>query len=114
MKRLLFINTYVRKNSRTGKPARYILEKLDGEVTEVRLDLIGLLPLDEVSLVRRGKLLEAKDFSASEFAAAREFYGIGATRFISAEGPDIIGADEGGILREAMRRFGAQNELEQN
>ncbi len=192
MKKILFINTCVRKNSRTSKLARYILEKLDGEVTEVRPDLTGFDPLDEASLARRDKLLEAKDFSASEFAAAREFakadiiliaapywdltfpsllkiylenvtvcgvtfyytengvpkglcrakklyyvttsggeivhnfgfeyvdalakefYGIGETRFISAEGLDIIGADEGGILREAMKRFDAQNELEQN
>ena len=72
-------------------------------MTEVRPDLTGFDPLDEGSLARRDKLFEAK-----------EFYGIGETRFISAEGLDIIGADEGGILREAMKRFDAQNELEQN
>lgn len=190
MKKILFINACVRKESRTSKLARHILKRLGGEVTEVRLDLSGLLPLDRDSLARRDKLLEEKDFSASEFAAAREFanadiiliaapywdltfpsllkiylenvtvcgvtfyytesgvpkglcrakqlyyvttsggeiihnfgfkyvdalakefYGIGETRFISAEGLDIVGADEGGILREAMECFDAQDELE--
>ena len=36
---------------------------------------------------------------------AREFYGINETRFICAEGLDIIGADTESILNEAIRKI---------
>ncbi len=183
MKKILYINTCVRKESRTNRLARRLLGQLGGEVTEVRPDLKGMKPLCEISLERRNELLGAGNLSAleldaaREFAAAdiiviaapywdltfpallkiylenvtvcgvtfyyteegipnglcsagrlyyvttaggpiihnfgfeyvdtlaREFYGINDTRFISAEGLDIIGADAEGILEDAMRKL---------
>lgn len=179
MKKILFINTCVREESRTNRLARRLLEKLGGEVTEIGPDLSGLKPLDRASLARREALTAAGDFSAPELGAARgfaeadmvviaapywdltfpsllkiylenvtvcgvtfyytdlgipaglcraerlyyvttsggpiihnfgyeyvsalakEFYGIKDTRFISAEGLDIIGADAEAILKKA-------------
>ncbi len=185
MKRILFVNACVRSGSRTNALARRLLERLDGEVTEVRPDREGLRPLDENSLKRRDELTAAGDISAPELKAARdfagadivviaapywdltfpallkiylenvtvcgvtfyyteegipkglcrakklyyvttsggpiihnfgfeyvdalarEFYGIGETRFISAEGLDIWGADADGILDEATDKIEA-------
>lgn len=45
MKNLLFINTCVRPESRTKRLADRLLERLGGEVTEVRPDLSGMTPL---------------------------------------------------------------------
>ena len=173
MKKILFINTCVREESRTNRLARRLLERLGGEVTEIGPDLSGLKPLDRASLARREALTAAGDFSAPELGAARavviaapywdltfpsllkiylenvtvcgvtfyytdsgipaglcraeklyyvttsggpiihnfgyeyvsalakEFYGIKDTRFISAEGLDIIGADAEAILKKA-------------
>ncbi len=183
MEKILFINTCVRDGSRTLRLAKRLLERLDGEVTEVRPDLNGLMPLNEKSLMRRGELLEKGALSAPELRAAhdfaeadiiviaapywdltfpsllkiylknvtvcgvtfvytpegipkgicrtkrlyyvttsggpiihnfgfdyvrtlaREFYGIDDTRFVSAEGLDIVGADAESILNDAMRRL---------
>ncbi len=183
MKKILFVNTCVRKESRTNTLARQLLDRLRGEITEVRPDLAKMRPLCENSLVRRDELLEKGDLSASELDAARqfaeadiiviaapywdltfpallkiylenvtvcgvtfyytsegipkglcraerlyyvttsggpiihnfgfeyidalakEFYGINDTRFISAEGLDIVGADTESILKAAARKF---------
>ena len=183
MEKILFINTCVRDGSRTLRLAKRLLESLDGEVTEVRPDLNGLMPLNEKSLMRRDELLEKGELSAPELRAARdfaeadiiviaapywdltfpsllkiylenvtvcgvtfiytpegvpkglcrakrlyyvttsggpiihnfgfdyvrtlarEFYGIDDTRFVSAEGLDIVGADAESILNDAMRRL---------
>ncbi len=179
MKKILFINTCVREESRTNRLARRLLEKLGGKVTEIDPDLNGLKPLDRASLARREALTAMGDFSAPELGAARafaeadavviaapywdltfpsllkiylenvtvcgvtfyytdlgipaglcraeklyyvttsggpiihnfgyeyvsalakEFYGIKDTRFISAEGLDMIGADAEAILKKA-------------
>ncbi len=183
MDKILFINTCVRKDSRTNRLTRRLLDKLNGEITEIGPDLNGLKPLDESSLNRRDELTAAGKFSAPELAAAREFsqadiiviaapywdltfpsilkiylenvtvcgvtfrytdegipeglcrakklyyvttsggpiiynfgfeyvsalsmefYGIEETRFISAEGLDIIGADPEKILSEAAEKI---------
>ena len=183
MKKILFINTCVRSESRTNTLARALIETLGGEVTEIRPDLNGLRPLCGDSLRRRDELLAAGDYSAVELSAAREFagadviviaapywdltfpallkiylenvtvygvtfrytdegipqglchadklyyvttsggpiihnfgfkyvdtmarefYGINETRFICAEGLDIIGADTESILNEAIRKI---------
>lgn len=183
MDKILYVNTCVRKESRTNRLAHSLLERLRGEVTEIGADLNGLKPLNEGSLKRREELTAAGSFSAGELSAAREFaaadiiviaapywdltfpsllkiylenvtvcgvtfyytdegipkglcrakklyyvttsggsiihnfgyeyvrtlasefYGIKDTRFISAEGLDIIGADAEGILLKAEREL---------
>ena len=182
MKKILFINTCVRKESRTYRLAQRLLEKLEGEITEIGPELNGLRPLSEDSLSRRDELTARGELSAPELCAAREFaaadviviaapywdltfpallkiylenvtvcgvtfrytpegipkglcraeklyyvttsggpivhnfgftyvdtmarefYGIKETRFISAEGLDILGADAESILAETMDR----------
>ena len=73
MKKILFVNTCVRKGSRTLRLARRLLAGLDGEVCEIRPDLCGLSPLCEDSLRRREGLTASGDFSAPELEAARVF-----------------------------------------
>ncbi len=73
MKKILFVNTCVRKDSRTAALARRLLDRLDGEVSEVRPDLGGLRPLDESSLSRRDELLAAGELDAPELGCARDF-----------------------------------------
>ncbi len=183
MKRILFINTCVREESRTERLARELIKKLSGELTEFRPDAALMQPLTESSLKRRSELTASGDLSVSEFNAARtfadadiiviaapywdltfpallkiylenitvcgvtfyyteegipkglcrakalyyvttsggpiihnfgfeyvdtlakEFYGITDTRFISAEGLDIVGADTDEILDRAIRKI---------
>lgn len=181
MKKILFVNACVRKESRTYRLARKVIEKLDGEINEIGPELLKELPpLNEDALDRRTALTAEGLFSAPELSAAREFaeadtvviaapywdltfpallkiylenvtvcgvtfrytadgipiglcrakeliyvttsggpiihnfgfdyvdtlakefYGIKETRFISAEGLDIVGADPDTILAEAM------------
>lgn len=73
MKNLLFINTCVRPESRTKRLADRLLERLGGEVTEVRPDLLGMTPLTAESLMKRDRLLADGDLSAPELFAARQF-----------------------------------------
>lgn len=73
MKKILFVNTCVRKESRTLRLARRALERMDGEIMEIRPDLCGMAPLGEASLKRREELTAAEEFSAPELAAARSF-----------------------------------------
>lgn len=75
MKNILFINTCVRNGSRTKRLADVLLEKLNGNVTEISPDTDGLKPLSRDSLERRDSLLKAGEFSASELNAARNFAG---------------------------------------
>ncbi len=181
MKKILFINVCVRKESRTKKLALQLLKGLDGEISEIEPNINGLKPLDESLLIKREELTADGNFSAPQLDAAREFaeadiiviaapywdltfpallkiylenitvcgvtfryteegfpeglcraeklyyvttsggsivhnfgfeyvstlanefFGIKDTRFISAEGLDIIGADAEKILNEAIR-----------
>lgn len=70
---ILFVNTCVRRESRTCRLARCLLNRLGGRVTEVRPDLCGMKPLNEERLAQREELLAKGMFSAPEFSAARAF-----------------------------------------
>ena len=73
MEKILFVNACVRPESRTAKLAEYLLERLDGEVEEIKLGEEGIKPLDLESLNRRNSLIEKKDFSDDMFRYARQF-----------------------------------------
>ena len=73
MSEILFINACVRENSRTLELAEDVLGKLNGNVSEVKLYDIKLLPLDADGLETRGKAAENKDFSAPLFDLAKQF-----------------------------------------
>lgn len=67
--KILFINACLRENSRTLELSRYLLSRLDGEISEVNLYKENLLPLDEKALEKRNN----HDFSGEEFGFAKEF-----------------------------------------
>lgn len=73
MRNILFVNACVRQNSRTYTLGQKVLEKLDGETTEVCLCRENLVPLCQKQLEERNTQLAAQNFSASLFQYARQF-----------------------------------------
>ena len=66
---ILFINACVRENSRTAELSHHLLERLNGEITEISLHREKLLPLDEKGIKKRN----LHDFSGEEFDLAKQF-----------------------------------------
>ena len=66
--KILFINACVRPNSRTAELSRHLLNRLDGEITEVNLYKEGLLPLCNKGIEKRA----LDDISGDEFEYARQ------------------------------------------
>ena len=62
MEKILFVNACVRPESRTAGLARYLLEKMEGQVTELKLGDEDIRTLDLESLNRRNDLIEKKEF----------------------------------------------------
>jgi FMN-dependent NADH-azoreductase len=73
MEKILFINACVRPNSRTLDLAKYVIEKLLGEVEEVKLCDEKLLPLTLKEMNLRDKANKNKDFSSDIFDLAKQF-----------------------------------------
>lgn len=73
MEKILFINACIRPNSRTLELAKYLLEKLSGEVEEVKLCDEELLPLNLQELELREASAKNKDFSSDIFKLAKQF-----------------------------------------
>ena len=73
MEKILFVNACVRPESRTAGLARYLLEKMEGQVTELKLGDEDIRTLDLESLNRRNDLIEKKEFSDDMFRYARQF-----------------------------------------
>lgn len=67
--KILFINACVRDNSRTAELSRYLLDRLDGEITEINLYKENLLPLDGIALEKRNQ----HDYSGEELRYAKQF-----------------------------------------
>ena len=67
--KILFINACVRHNSRTAELSRHLLNRLDGEITEVNLYKEGLLPLYNEGIEKRA----LHDVSGREFEYAKQF-----------------------------------------
>ncbi len=70
---ILFINACVKENSRTKRLADYLISKLDGDVTEVKLEDIEFPTTDEEFLNRRDELLASRRYDDESFAFARQF-----------------------------------------
>lgn len=70
---ILYINAAVRSGSRTAKLAQYLLGKLDGSVTEVRPNKLGLAAMDESFLEKRTQLCAQGDYSDDMFLPAKQF-----------------------------------------
>ena len=67
--KILFINACVRPKSRTAELSRHLLNRLDGEITEVDLYKEDLLPLCNKGIEKRA----LHDISGEEFECARQF-----------------------------------------
>ena len=67
--KILFVNACVRPKSRTAELSQYLLDRLDGEVTEVNLYKESLLPLCNKGIEKRAK----HDISGEEFEYAKQF-----------------------------------------
>lgn len=66
---ILLINACVREESRTAELSRYLLEILNGDVTEVNLYSENVFPLDNSGLEKRN----LRDYSGEEFKYANQF-----------------------------------------
>ena len=55
---ILWINACVRKNSRTLVLAKHVMKDMDGEVTEVNLNLEHIEPLSTELLEKRESLIK--------------------------------------------------------
>lgn len=73
MNKILFIDASVRKESRTHKLAEYLMSRLDGEKTVVRLSDEYPCHLDAESLKLRQELIAKKDYSHPIFKFAKQF-----------------------------------------
>ena len=73
MKKTLFINGCVRKNSRTLELASYVLNKIGSEIEEVKLYDLELKALDINGLQMRDVAKKNNDFSDEMFELARQF-----------------------------------------
>ena len=73
MANILFINACVRENSRTLELANHVLSKLNGNVEEVKLFDMNVLPLDKKGLEIRENAAATKDYKSSAFALAKQF-----------------------------------------
>ena len=73
MDRILFINSCVRQKSRTFELAKYVLERLVGEIKEVNLNAEKIEGLTKESLEKREELIKDNDFSDEMFEYARNF-----------------------------------------
>ena len=69
----LFVNACIRKESRTLKLSKHLLEKLDKDYIEVELQKCDLRALDEKRLDRKNELCLKSEFDDEFFALARQF-----------------------------------------
>ena len=72
-KPILYVNAYVRKNSRTKLLAEKLLSRLDSPFEEVRLNEIPFPIVDEDYLHMRDQRIREGDFGSPVFALARQF-----------------------------------------
>lgn len=70
---ILLVNACVRKDSRTKRLADALIEKLDGEVEEVKLWEAVLPAADEAFLKKRDALIAGEEWSHPGFKLARQF-----------------------------------------
>ena len=57
MKNILYVNSTVRKDSRTDELARYLLNQMNGNITEIKLDEEQIKPLNGSTLSERHSII---------------------------------------------------------
>ncbi len=70
---ILYVNACVRDGSRTRRLAEYLLNKLDGPVTEVKLEELSFPKVDQAFLDLRDGLIQRGEFGHPLFDQARQF-----------------------------------------
>ena len=73
MDKVLFLNACVRPGSRTLELAETLLQKLKGDIEEVRLYELPLPVLDRNAMEQRNLASGKNDFSDPVFDAAKQF-----------------------------------------
>ena len=73
MDKVLFINACVRPCSRTLELAKTLLQRLKGDIQEVRPQEMAMAALDLNGLEKRDQAAQKHDFSDPVFAAAKQF-----------------------------------------
>jgi FMN-dependent NADH-azoreductase len=73
MEKILFINACVRPNSRTLDLAKYVVEKLCGEIEEIKLCDEEIFPLTLKEIELRNISAKNRDFSHHTFRLAKQF-----------------------------------------
>ncbi|MBQ6052953.1 MAG: NAD(P)H-dependent oxidoreductase [Clostridia bacterium] len=73
MKTVLFVNACVRKGSRTLSLAKYLLEKLDGNICEEKLEDLVFPQINERFLELRDGLVKKREFDDPIFSPANRF-----------------------------------------
>ncbi len=73
MEKILFINACIRPCSRTLELTETLLQKLKGDVQEIKLCEMHLPALDLDGMEKRERAAQNNDFSDPLFAAAQEF-----------------------------------------
>ena len=73
--KILFVNSCVRgeNESRTLALAKTALNRLDGDIEEIRLADANLKPLDAAGLAKRAESAEKNDFSDPVYDCAKQF-----------------------------------------
>ncbi len=69
---ILYINSCVRKNSRTNELAKCLLNKL-GDYEELKLNELNLCPLKEETLQKRTEFIANKNYKDESFNYAKQF-----------------------------------------
>lgn len=70
---ILWINACVRKNSRTLVLAKHVMKDMDGEITEVNLNLEHIEPLSTELLEKRESLIKGGKLDDPMFTYAKQF-----------------------------------------
>lgn len=73
MKNILYVNSTVRKESRTDELARRVLKQMEGNITEIKLDKEKIEPLNEITLRERNSIINNKDYTNGKLKYAIQF-----------------------------------------
>jgi len=73
MDNILYINACVRQESRTNMLAQYLLEKLEGNIEEIKLSELNISPLNETTLSQRDNFIKNQNFQDKMFNLAKQF-----------------------------------------
>ena len=73
MKNILYVNSTVRKESRTDELARHLLNQMKGNITEIKLEEEHIEPLNSITLFERNSIIKNNDYTNEKLKYARQF-----------------------------------------